>query len=308
MSDNVVHAVAGAGGGILSMALTYPLVTISTRAQVESRREHTTTPEAVKAILAREGVSGLYTGLDSALFGIAVTNGVYYFFYEGAKGWLEGRKGRLSTLESMLAGAIAGSFTVLATNPIWVVNTRATANKRTVDEAGDEKTPTPRKPLTIIGSLKEIIKDEGVASLWSGVGPALALVINPVIQYTIFEQLKNTVAKKRALGQWDFFWLGALSKLIATGTTYPYLTIKSRMQLRQSNDAAQRYTLVGGLQKIIREEGIAGLYRGIGAKLLQSVLTAGFLFMFKEQLYVGALKLFMLLSARRTALRAGAAR
>jgi hypothetical protein len=34
MSDNVAHALAGAGGGILSMIVTYPLITVSTRAQV----------------------------------------------------------------------------------------------------------------------------------------------------------------------------------------------------------------------------------------------------------------------------------
>jgi hypothetical protein len=57
----------------------YPLITLSTRAQVESKRAHTTTLDAVRHILEREGVSGLYAGLDSALFGISVTNFVYYY-------------------------------------------------------------------------------------------------------------------------------------------------------------------------------------------------------------------------------------
>ena len=81
-NDNVAHAIAGAGGGILSTVLTYPLITLSTRAQVESRRADSSFLKAVEGIVAREGVSGLYAGLDSAVFGIGVTNFVYYYWYE----------------------------------------------------------------------------------------------------------------------------------------------------------------------------------------------------------------------------------
>ncbi len=39
-----------------------------------------TIPEAIAKTLREEGVSGLYSGLGSSLFGIAVTNGIYYAF------------------------------------------------------------------------------------------------------------------------------------------------------------------------------------------------------------------------------------
>lgn len=78
-SDNVAHALSGAGGGLLAMALTYPLITLSTRSQVESKKAHTNVLEATRRILEREGISGLYSGLESALFGITVTNFVYYY-------------------------------------------------------------------------------------------------------------------------------------------------------------------------------------------------------------------------------------
>lgn len=61
------------------MALTYPLITLSTRAQVEKKKASTGTLNAAKRIIDREGVVGLYAGLDSALFGITVTNFVYYY-------------------------------------------------------------------------------------------------------------------------------------------------------------------------------------------------------------------------------------
>lgn len=51
--------------------------------------------------------------------------GVYYYCYEAVKTVFEKAKGKgkpMSTSESMLAGAIAGSAVVMATHPIWTVN------------------------------------------------------------------------------------------------------------------------------------------------------------------------------------------
>ena len=136
-----------------------------------------------------------------------------------------------------------------------------------------------------------LIREEGFAALWTGVAPALVLVINPVIQYTIFEQIKNYIQRRRKLTPFDAFLIGALGKLIATGSTYPYITLKARMQLRQSG--TEQYTFLSGFTKILKDEGVAGLYKGIGPKILQSVLTAALLFGFKEQLYVYTRRRFL---------------
>ncbi len=49
--------------------------------------------------------------MNSALFGIAVTNGVYYYWYEYVKSVFEkaaAKNEKLTTLQSLLAAAIAG--------------------------------------------------------------------------------------------------------------------------------------------------------------------------------------------------------
>lgn len=78
------------------MALTYPLITLSTRSQVEAKRAETSVADAVRRIIAREGVSGLYAGLESALFGISVTNFVYYYCKPGFDIRCSSHKGTLS--------------------------------------------------------------------------------------------------------------------------------------------------------------------------------------------------------------------
>ena len=81
--------------------------------------------------------------------------------------------------------------------------------------------------LSILQTIQHILATDGPLGFMRGVGPALVLVVNPVIQYTVFEQLKNMLVTRRTaasrsvggaatavavLTDLDFFFLGALSK------------------------------------------------------------------------------------------------
>ncbi|ODV90877.1 hypothetical protein CANCADRAFT_2599 [Tortispora caseinolytica NRRL Y-17796] len=290
-SDNVVHALSGAAAGISATVVTYPLQTLSTRAQIESKRaedaenKKISPLEAARQIIQREGASGLYSGIDSALVGISVTNFIYYFFYEGTRARLG--KGRpLSALESMAAGAVAGSATVVLTNPIWVINTRATTSKT---EKG------------LLQVLRKVLNEGGIKALFAGLGPALVLVINPILQYTVFEQLRNLIERRRRMTPRDAFLLGALGKLIATFVTYPIVTLKTRMQVAKKGENYKG--LIGSFTDIIKSEGWSGLYSGLETRLLQSVLTAAFLFYFKEEFFSITLQILAFLGAKKASAR-----
>lgn len=225
----------------------------------------------------------------------------------------------------MIAGAIAGSATVILTNPIWVVNTRMTTRKAAAADDDDKNTaalpgaPPAKKPSTI-GTLLALLKNEGPQALFAGVVPALVLVINPILQYTLFEQMKNAVEKRRKMTATLAFFLGAAGKLFATSVTYPYITVKSQMHVAPASDGTgtqKREGMMEAINRVVREEGYAGLYKGmslplyldgsvtmdgimanrgqnktgIGPKVTQSVLTAAFLFAFKDVLYEQTVKL-----------------
>lgn len=96
--------------------------------------------------------------------------------------------------------------------------------------------------------------------MFAGVLPALMLVVNPILQYTIFEQLKTALEKRRRVLPRDIFVLGALGKLAATSITYPYITVKSRMHVASSG--SRKDNMVESLSRIVREEGWRGLYKG----------------------------------------------
>ncbi|WRT67504.1 uncharacterized protein IL334_004476 [Kwoniella shivajii] len=317
MGDSAIHALAGSVGGCVSMALTYPLVNLSTRAAVQTKKENLTILEAIQETLHKEGLSGLYSGLSSSLAGIAITNGVYYAFYEETRSLLIKRRGNtssssigLTTGEGIVAGLIAGSITTLVTNPIWTVQTSQSTHAVTETKAGEVKKIKP----SAIEAAKEILDKDGIKGFWRGIGPALILVINPVIQYTTFERLVSvllsyrlsrtgaTSTGQKALGRsslsdWDLFFLGAASKLVATGGTYPYIVVKSRLQA-----ATHKYkSSLKAILHILEVEGVSGLYAGLGPKLLQSVLTAAFMFVAQRRIYEFVKNLVIIAAQKRLA-------
>ena len=195
---------------------------------------------------------------------------MYYYWFEWTRAFFEtaaakaGRASkRLSTVESMIAGAIAGSATVIITNPIWVVNTRMTTRKQEKKgdvEAGETK---PAKAPGTIGTLLSMLRTEGPQAFFAGVVPALVLVINPILQYTLFEQLKNSVERRRKVTPTVAFFLGALGKLFATSVTYPYITVKSRMHVAGNGD---KEGMMAAIRRVIKEEGYSGLYKGLSPR------------------------------------------
>jgi len=332
-ADPVAHAVAGGIGGALSMAVTYPLVTLSTLAQTKSsktqdkkkdgekqmnEKDHENTDEKVSTLAAakylfkNEGFMGFYSGLESAIYGVSLNNLVYYYFYETITKILLKSKQKninfkgLSPLESVITGAIAGSITCISTNPIWVANTRMTVKGTRLndDDDDDDDDDDKRKYHNTFSTLIEIVKKDGLKTLFSGVLPALILVLNPIIQYTIFEQLKNFINKRKnskGMTSLHAFFIGAIGKLIATGSTYPYITIKSRMHLKDESGSNRSKTIIDWIKTIYSREGLQGFYNGIDVKLSQSVMTAAFLFFFKEELTTFSIKLLKLIKTSKNA-------
>lgn len=192
-------------------------------------------------------------------------------------------------------------------------------------EGGKEQANSRKqeRKASTLATLYSLCKDEGMLALFAGVLPALVLVINPILQYTIFEQLRDWLERRRkargmgaGLNAWHVFLLGAIGKLAATSITYPYITVKSRMHVAKKGDGGTegKEGMGASLRRLVREEGWSGLYKGqssffsvaiknglrnsiliglragIGPKVTQSVITAAFLFAFKDALYAASVR------------------
>jgi adenine nucleotide transporter 17 len=75
------HAIAGAIASSVSLALTYPLTTITTRQQVGSSKDH---KSSLDQLLDSNTWNNLYAGLQPAVLGTLVSQGVYFYFYQAS--------------------------------------------------------------------------------------------------------------------------------------------------------------------------------------------------------------------------------
>lgn len=296
---NITHAISGSLSGLVSMVATYPLVTMSTNAQTnsklslsaenikgEDKRENNKGKKnslITKLIKKLRSVLKFYSGLESALLGIVSVNFIYYYMYNLTSTHLT-RKSNYKSLtvkNSVITGVVAGIVSRIVTNPIWVANTRMTV-----------KTKNESESKNTLQVMLQIAKDEGLKGLFAGLVPALILVSSPVIQFTVFEQLKNLIVKlrKRNISSADALILGSFGKLVAILSTYPYYTLRSRMHTKEEDD--ERGTLKM-TRDVLKDEGVGALYRGLNAKLLQSVVSAGLVFYFKEE-FMGVVSKLMI--------------
>ncbi|GIL91558.1 hypothetical protein Vretimale_18428 [Volvox reticuliferus] len=105
-----------------------------------TKASSTTITDGIRAIIAHEGVSGMYKGLGPTLLALLPNWAVYFVVYDSLKRRLGGVAsqpaaggtgasvggggGASSPLTHMAAAAGAGVTTILVTNPLWVVKTR----------------------------------------------------------------------------------------------------------------------------------------------------------------------------------------
>lgn len=137
----------------------------------------------LKEILAREGILGLYKGLSSGLLGTVCSFGIYFFWYRLFKNLFYSlfRRKTLSDLDITLITTLSGVINSVLTNPIWFLNTRMATAK---DKKGLWET------------VKDIYKAEGIGAFYKGVLPNMVLVMNPIINFVIYENLKKFMLRE----------------------------------------------------------------------------------------------------------------
>ena len=67
-------------------------------------------------------------------------------------------------------------------------------------------------------------------------------------------------------------------------STYEHSVVKSRLQAGAANALNYKSSL-DGLLTILQVVGVGGLYKGIGSKIVQSVLTAAILFAGQRRIF-----------------------
>jgi len=294
--------VAGSTGTVLATLLLFPLERIKTLLMVgpDSR----TVASVCRRLLREGGFRTLYQGCLPTLETAGTSNFIYFFLFEGFKDWLSValRSPEMGSHEILLASAIAGSLNMLITEPLWRACVVAQARSSSSPIFGDGK---PAKCVGVFGTVLQLREAEGLAALWRGLGSSLWLVVNPVIQFFMYDFLREM--RTNALGEvssLEAFILGATAKALATVATFPLQVAQSKLRAHESQDVVPEVRgMVSCLRALVRERGVLALYSGLLPKLLQTVTYAAFMFTFYEKVHWVIKRLF-----RRHLIRKGARR
>ncbi|KAG4094987.1 peroxisomal carrier protein [Neocallimastix lanati (nom. inval.)] len=297
------NAIAGSVSSAFANTITYPLDIAKTRLQVQTHSQdikdeeklYKGTIDCLRRMIKEEGFDGLYSGLFSSLFGTVASSFAYFFWYSLVKKgyykqYPKALEKPLSMKVELFLGGIAGIVSHLCTLPISVVTTR-------------QQTTATENRKNFINTIVEIVKEDGITSLWKGLKPSIMLTLNPSITYSVFERIKSGVlenrkntGKKMKLSSFEVFIIGAFAKTVATVVTYPLIMAKIKLQwkpAKKENETEEERKerlrksyngIADVLKKSYKANGIPGLYQGMQAQILKAVLTQAILFVSKEKL------------------------
>eukprot|EP00437_Effrenium_voratum_P065811 CAMPEP_0181509070 /NCGR_PEP_ID=MMETSP1110-20121109/60134_1 /TAXON_ID=174948 /ORGANISM="Symbiodinium sp., Strain CCMP421" /LENGTH=331 /DNA_ID=CAMNT_0023638575 /DNA_START=62 /DNA_END=1054 /DNA_ORIENTATION=+ len=303
----LVQASAGAAGAIVASAVLQPVEVAKTRIQISTGGDDSTW-QTIRRIAATDGILGLWLGAFGKCLENGAKNFAYFYIYDGMNAVVKSRM-ELTTAVKLVLGYIAGVGNTLMNMPLEVLST-----KMQLEDA---------KGLSTLGMLHRILSQDGVGALYTGLGYNIALCINPAIQNTILDKLKEAILKalKRrnpevtpALTAFQAFALGAFAKAVATIVTYPLVRLKTNLQAGKVPTATHPHApqakieRAGSLEQIrvmsFREDKDAEqltilqrlieLYRGVGSALLKSTLQSALLYMVKDQVEHSVERLFKL--------------
>ena len=255
-------------------------------------------------IVHNNGVAELYRGLYSRALHCLFSDLVYYYTYaslmnrklsslKSIDGGGRGTGSIVNVSQSIQLGILAGIVTNVFTIPVDTVSMNLQISES-------------EKRMGIWELAWKIYKEYGILRFWKGLLPACMLTINPAMNIALFERMKAWyVFKKRdikyqssaaQLSAFEAFILGTVSKGAATVVTYPMIRLKTLL-LKVSEEYEEEDSLstngetrkgpvsaVDVIRLVLKNEGVAGFYRGMYVQLLRSASGSGLMFMVREAL------------------------
>jgi solute carrier family 25 (peroxisomal adenine nucleotide transporter), member 17 len=265
----------------------------------------------------------LYSGITPVVTTVAISNFIFFYLNEWFKTRLLRLQGDPSSssssatrIRSLLASCFAGIGNVLITNPLWVTNLRITTGTAKYTNLIQELQHTIQQHH---GSVQHLWSGT-IASLLLVSNPVIQFFIYEELKVWILRRQNNRHVSNTSLQSHNHhhnhltpiqaFIMGAIAKTIATLLTYPLQVAQSLLRMqndvqhrhiveeeednahgtsatskRQSISAKNIYSSTSDcLIQLYQQKGIAALFTGLRAKLLQTILTAALTFLSYEQI------------------------
>ncbi|XP_020230282.1 adenine nucleotide transporter BT1, chloroplastic/mitochondrial [Cajanus cajan] len=265
--------VSGAFAGAVSRTTVAPLETIRTHLMVGSSGNSTV--EVFGNIMKTDGWKGLFRGNFVNVIRVAPSKAIELFAYDTVNKNLSPKPGeqpKLPIPASLIAGACAGVSSTICTYPLELVKTRLTIQRGVYNG--------------LLDAFMKIVKEEGAGELYRGLTPSLIGVIPyAATNYFAYDTLRKAyrkVFKTEKIGNIETLLIGSAAGAISSSATFPLEVARKHMQVGALSGRQVYKNVIHALASILEQEGIQGLYKGLGPSCMKLVPAAGISFMCYE--------------------------
>lgn len=282
---DIAKFLAGGLAGSVSAFFTNPLEVLRTRVQASgSGRTGRSIVAVARSIIKVDGLKGLYNGLGVSLIGSLPSRSIYFSTYATTKDFLTRALRKDSPIIHLVSAVAAGATSNFVMSPLWVVRTRIQLNAR--------------QYRGYLDACLQILKHEGVSGFYRGFSASLWGTSEAAIHFVLYEHLKNIqrqrlmrirqqqghhVSGTPELSPLAYTLTAAASKLFASMATYPHERVRVLMREVPKIGCTPKYrTMIQSLRLIVKEEGWAALYRGMGCHLCRTVPNTAIMFLSYE--------------------------
>jgi len=280
--DGVIDFVAGAIGATVSVYVGQPLDTVKVKMQTFPHL-YPNLIECTKQTLLKDGVArGLYAGTVPSLAANIGENSVLFAAYGGCQKLVARATGvdkteNLGMFANGLSGFLAAFWSSLVLCPTELVKCRLQAMRESEALAG--RPPPKIGPGKLTG---QILRQDGVPGLFRGLTATFTREMPGYFFFFMAYEATRHVLTPAGKTKDE---IGALRTVVAGGVAgvtlwtiiFPADVVKSRLQV--SGASTPMLTVMGD---ILKKEGLARLYSGLGPTLLRTFPATGALFLAYE--------------------------
>ncbi|OCK82091.1 mitochondrial thiamine pyrophosphate carrier 1 [Lepidopterella palustris CBS 459.81] len=192
-----------------------------------------------------------------------------------------------SPKQVVVAGAVAGLVSRFVIAPLDVIKIRLQLQIHSLSDPVSTLGVDGPIYKGTLGTLKHILREEGLTGLWKGNIPAEAMYLAyGSVQFSAYTYVSHTLSgvppPYKLPDPANSFISGALAGACATTSTYPLDLLRTRFAA-QGTDRVYA-SLLGSLRQIATTEGPRGFFRGLGAGVSQIVPYMGLFFASYESL------------------------
>ncbi|KAH8691956.1 mitochondrial carrier domain-containing protein [Talaromyces proteolyticus] len=185
----------------------------------------------------------------------------------------------------VIAGGIAGLVSRFCIAPLDVVKIRLQLQIHSLSDPASHYGINGPVYKGTIPTMRAIIREEGITSLWKGnISAELLYVCYGGIQFTAYRTTNQALQKltHRLPPSVESFISGAVAGGLATASTYPLDLLRTRFAAQGKR---RIYTsILSSVRDIARHEGSRGFFRGCSAAVAQIVPYMGLFFAAYEAL------------------------